>query len=182
MATLTHWVHSEFSRPALNYATFLFHDQSLLSDRHVNADESFFKAKGWEAHLPFSVMYPKEHPSVLLEVAEVDMGNRKRLAENANLDAFDTFVTISFEHFGDDLGLIRDLPQGSNFVFGVPNFDSCCGFHFRWFDNEKAIHDRYNGVLDIKKIQTVHAEPHQCPGKCHGIPARKYVVHGVVRR
>ena len=51
----------------------------------------------------------------------------KSTAEDAGTEfdffGFDTYVTISFEHFGDDLGIIRTLPAGANFIFSVPNFD-----------------------------------------------------------
>jgi len=65
--------------------------------------------------------------------------------------AFDCIVSVSVEHLENDLDIIRSMPSGTRFFFGVPNFDD--PQHFRFFESESDIELRFSGLLDIFEIK-----------------------------
>lgn len=75
-------------------------------------------------------------------------------AHRQQMQPFDVFASISFEHFEDDLGMLARLPRSSMFVFCVPNFDAPA--HMRFFADERSIRERYDGdVVRIVDIVTL---------------------------
>lgn len=78
----------------------------------------------------------------------------KRLGE------YDVFLTTSFEHIEHDIELIKALPPGRIFLFGVAGFDD--PEHYRYFTSDKEVRDRYAEHLSI-----LHVEK---------LPRRKFVV------
>jgi hypothetical protein len=69
----------------------------------------------------------------------------------AGLETYDVVVTTSFEHIQHDRELIELLPNSCTFVFSVAAFDD--PEHFRRFENEAQIRNRYNDLLDISSIE-----------------------------
>ena len=122
--SLKFWLHSEFSGPVLDYATYLFSNETLLMNPQLSVDVS--KPEKWHKSVPMAVTVKgvDHSPEMKLEVRDIDMTQLDKLTElaGAPLSSFDTFTTISFEHFGEDLELIRAFPPGSFFVFGVAGF------------------------------------------------------------
>ncbi len=54
------------------------------------------------------------------------------------------------EHIGDDLGVIKNLKQGTNLVFSLPTFDDPA--HVRWFVTPGQILKRYYRLVDVVEI------------------------------
>ena len=144
--SLQYWLHSDFAKPALEHAAFLF-SQSLM-DPSLNSDRA--KPADWAApELPYMTVISNAKDTggrpVCGAVARIDLSDTAVMRAVCAGSQFDTVVTISFEHFGDDLGLIRAMPPGTNFVFTVPNFKAWT--HFRWFQTVEEIQHRYRGLL-----------------------------------
>jgi hypothetical protein len=72
------------------------------------------------------------------------------------LEEFNTFICTSLEHIEKDKEIISSLPNGSTFLFSVPNFDEPT--HFRSFKNQTDIFDRYKNIIQILKIVEVSFE------------------------
>lgn len=164
--SVIHWVHSDFFRPTLRYASFLFHHEDILFNSSIDVDQAI--PEHWEAKLPMTTLIPATCPATVVEILNLDTSNSTALSRAVKLTHFDTFVTISFEHFMDDLALIRSLPAGATFIFCVPNFDD--PEHFRYFKSNDEVKARYSDILTIKTITII---PH---GK-----HKKFVVHGVLK-
>ena len=143
---LQYWLHSDFAKPALEHAAFLFSRRFV--DPNLDSDRA--KLAGWAAPaLPYMTVIAEANDTrgrrVCGAVARVDLADPATLRAVCAGSRFDTVATISFEHFGNDLGLICALPPGTNFVFCVPNFKAWT--HFRWFQTAEEIQDRYRGLL-----------------------------------
>lgn len=92
------------------------------------------------------------YPQCSVGLVNADVAVSDDMAQ-ANLEQYDTFLTTSFEHIEHDLELIRALPSGRCFVFGVAGFDD--PEHFRVFENVGQIRQRYEAVLTIEHIETL---------------------------
>jgi len=165
--TMKHWIHAEFSRPVLDYATFLVSHEEILYSPNLNPDQ--IKPDDWHVPLPFATMLPNAQPSVSVDIIHLDFSNAEQVRTSLNLNLFDTFATISFEHFYDDIGIIRRLPVGANFLFCVPNFGG--PEHFRKFRNKEEIKSRYGEALDIVEIVQMR----------YLWTKKKFIVWGIVR-
>eukprot|EP00522_Entomoneis_paludosa_P011454 CAMPEP_0172451750 /NCGR_PEP_ID=MMETSP1065-20121228/9656_1 /TAXON_ID=265537 /ORGANISM="Amphiprora paludosa, Strain CCMP125" /LENGTH=368 /DNA_ID=CAMNT_0013203721 /DNA_START=35 /DNA_END=1141 /DNA_ORIENTATION=+ len=179
-----HWVHSEFSRPVLQYASFLFsnaastiHFDPRSPPSSSDLDNWFEQRNGTSSKLPLKVRIPDSNKhnngsSTLVEVVQIDMSDMQVLKSSINFAYFDLVATISFEHFGQDLEMISTLFQpGTWFLFGVAAFPN--RQHFRYFSNEQEIRDRYSPVLDIHTIKGLVRRKETNP--------QKFVVLGKVR-
>lgn len=164
---LQHWVHSEFSKPVLDYATFLVSHEEILYSPNSNPDQE--KPAGWHVPIPFATSLPRANPSVAVDIIHLDFSNAQQVSNSLNMTLFDTFVTISFEHFYDDLGIICQLPTGASFLFCVPNFGG--PEHFRKFVSKDKIISRYEKVLHIVEIVEMQ----------YGWTKKKFLVWGIVK-
>ena len=54
------------------------------------------------------------------------------------------------EHLSDDFFVLKNLPPGTKVVFSVPTFGGQS--HVRKFSTEKDIEERYNHLIEVKKI------------------------------
>jgi SAM-dependent methyltransferase len=58
------------------------------------------------------------------------------------------------QHIEDDIALLERIPSGTDICFSVSDIpaglsDDLSAFHFRWFESEQQIRDRYKQMLDI---------------------------------
>lgn len=167
LKSLQHWVHSEFSRPVLDFATFLVSHEEIFYSPNSNPEQA--KHADWHVPLPLATSLPKAKPSVAVDIIHLDFSNADQVSKSFNMTLFDTFVTISFEHFFDDLGIICRLPTGASFLFCVPNFGG--PEHFRKFESKSKIISRYEKVLDIVEIVEMQYDGRK----------RKFLVWGIVK-
>ena len=157
---LQHWVHTDLSRVAVAYAAFLLSSANLIDNVTVDADQLYLEAVKNKA-VPtaplariFSTSSAGEDHPVAIEVFALDTRRLSDIEQlGYRLSVFDTFVTISFEHFQFDLEIVSSIPVGKWFVFSVPNFDH--HEHFRFFKDENAIRERYERLLNIPLIVTM---------------------------
>ncbi len=147
--SVDHWVHSEFNMLTLQYASFIFGNQDILYHNRYDLDVLIRNDCYKRA---VDVPMKTEVRDTTVELVEIDMSNVKVLKESINFAYFDMITTISWEHFRDDLEMIKDLfPSGSWFLFSVASFNH--EEHFRYFETRKSIHERYDDVLDILSIR-----------------------------
>lgn len=166
--TLKTWLSSEFSTPVLDYAAFLFQSPNALF--HPERDPRELITSEWHPpKYPMTVSH-QTYPGhqVELTVQRIDMSDIATLKKCLGFQQFDSFVTISMEHFGNDLEIITAFPVGSHFVFGLAGFDDI--EHFRYFEGEDEITQRYSGYLEIVDIYRLS----------HNAKF-KFVVHGIVQ-
>ena len=163
-SAVKHWVTSDVSANALRHSTWLFHCGAPCVEhplRPLRVPPHWESTRG-------TYMLRKNQTRV--DVESVDVSHLHR---SVHMDAFDAFVTISFEHILKDIQLIRTIPCGKWFIFSVPNFGappnakklakSCqnasyihaCDQHWHVFRNEAEIRARYGGVLNIRRIRRV---------------------------
>jgi len=148
---VSHWVHSEFSRPVLRYASFLLANETVMYDKRANVDQ-LLQQSTQEPQVPLETLVS----GTTVEVVNIDMSSIPVLQDSIDFSYFQLFVTISFEHFKDDIGMIETLfPKGTWFLFSVPNFDHA--EHFRHFDSEIAIRKHYQNVLDIHAVVQLYS-------------------------
>lgn len=77
------------------------------------------------------------------------------LKPDTSLDDYDTVICTSLEHLEHDRKIIETFRKGMNFFFCVPNFTAAG--HFRYFENEDAIKERYGDLLDIRELVGITA-------------------------
>lgn len=64
---------------------------------------------------------------------------------------YNTVICLEvLEHIQDDLLVLSFIPEGTNIIFSVPNFDDPS--HVRWFTSERQIKRRFFRFVDIKEI------------------------------
>lgn len=64
---------------------------------------------------------------------------------------FDGIICLEvLEHIPNDLEVIEKWPKGKVCICSVPNFDST--YHERYFLHEDEVNQRYDQLLDIKKV------------------------------
>lgn len=184
-AVLQHWVHSEFSKPVLQYASFLFDPQNrdVFWNASADIDHAFRERNGQESKIPLKtrVMSPStaaafpgrgSTTTTVVEVVNIDMADLNVIQSSVDFAFFDMIITISFEHFGRDLEMITKVfAPGCWFLFGVAGFAD--RQHFRHFTSEQEIRQRYDPVLDI-----VHIKPFMRRGEP---TPRKFAVLGRVK-
>lgn len=78
--------------------------------------------------------------------------------KNQKLEDYDIILTTSFEHIEFDKELIQIIPKGKSFVFVVPSLDKCPE-HFRMFNSEKDVIDRYKDLLNFVEIVPFTCDP-----------------------
>lgn len=145
-----HWVHSEFNMLTLQYASFVLGNgdvtylgEDFNIDRLIRND-----CYGRSVDVPMK----SDIDGTTFEVVEIDMSDVKVLKESIDFSYFDMITTISYEHFRDDLDMIRDIfPSGAWFLFSVASFPH--PEHFRHFKTEESVHERYGEVMDIVSIR-----------------------------
>ena len=83
-----------------------------------------------------------------INIIELDANNIENIGE------YDTFICTSFEHLEHDIDIIKKLH--GTFIFSVPNFDDPT--HFRTFQSEQEIINRYEKFININEIKTIQKE------------------------
>lgn len=64
---------------------------------------------------------------------------------------FNTVICLEvLEHIKNDIGVLKNLPDGTNIIFSVPNFDAPS--HVRWFNSEREIKRRYFEYISFQEI------------------------------
>jgi len=96
--------------------------------------------------------------SEVINIVKIQVVHEKfltyRLDVNNTLPIFyDTYICTAFEHIEKDLALIKLMKRGANFIFSVPNFRHYT--HFRTFQNENEIRQRYSEWLNIKSVTQI---------------------------
>ena len=161
-STLEHWVTSDVSPNALRHSTWLFNCGALCVAR---PRRPLVVPPYWDVT---NGTYFVNQTRV--DVRSVDVNQLDRVVE---VNDFDTFVTISFEHIFEDFRFLAMLPCNAWFVFSVPNFGlpkdaetlaaSCrdkrytqaCDKHWHVFRDEGEIRARYGRMLRIRRIHRV---------------------------
>ena len=91
---------------------------------------------------------------------------------------YDTIVCLEvLEHLPDDMEVISNWLPGTSFVCSVPNFNS--KYHERFFSNEDAVLDRYEKVLNIRRMESV--QHHGYPGRRPKGNRKWFVFSGIVK-
>lgn len=81
---------------------------------------------------------------------QCDLKNNKEFLKNY-VQSDTIFTAFEFlEHVSFDRELIENIPQNEEFIFSLPSFDD--PGHVRHFLTREAIIERYQDLLDIKKI------------------------------
>jgi hypothetical protein len=99
--------------------------------------------------LPEVIEKMKDQVPYEIEVIEFDAND----IIGSDLREYNTFICTSLEHLEHDIDIIKALPSKCNFLFSLPNFMDVT--HFRIFENEEQIIDRYGNILDIEKIEII---------------------------
>ena len=64
---------------------------------------------------------------------------------------FNTVICLEvLEHVQHDIEVIEKLPEGTNIIFSIPNFDAPS--HVRWFNSEREIKRRYFKHINFHEI------------------------------
>ena len=64
---------------------------------------------------------------------------------------YNTVICLEvLEHIWEDISVLRNIREGTNIIFSVPNFDA--ESHVRWFNNERQIKSRYLKYVDLQDI------------------------------
>lgn len=64
---------------------------------------------------------------------------------------FNTVICLEvLEHINRDIDVIKNIPQQTNIIFSVPNFDAPS--HVRWFNSEREIKKRYFEYVNLQEI------------------------------
>lgn len=100
-----------------------------------------------------------DYPNCDTSFVNADLGSSADMRDK-RLGEYDVFLTTSFEHIEHDIELIKALPPGRIFLFGVAGFDD--PEHYRYFTGEKEVLDRYAKHLSILRVEK--------------LPRRKFVV------
>ncbi|MEC0685312.1 SAM-dependent methyltransferase, partial [Bacillus haynesii] len=70
------------------------------------------------------------------------------------LQKYHVFVLLEvLEHIEKDKAFLSSLPQGSDMVISVPNYDSRA--HVRHFKHIDEVIERYDGILDFQNSEKV---------------------------
>ena len=154
---LTHYTHSDFTDVSLKTAVLIATNPGALASEMAVEHPDTAPVPLWLTlpPLPFRTRLPDASKRFDVEIRRVDVVDFFGAGFNQTYaEIFDLFTTISFEHFDDDLGILRRLPKGSMFVFCVPNFDAPA--HMRHFDGPDSVRERYDGdLVTIKDIVTI---------------------------